>query len=86
MKPLLTLTFTMSATGYNSTTISTTKQDLLCFFMHYFSTSKNKNSINIGITEHFVTMDKNMNISGKKPAHRQSAKRCASVSSDRKPK
>ena len=75
MKPLLTLTFTMSATGYNSTTISTTKQDLLCFFMHYFSTSKNINSINIGITEHFVTMDKNMNISAEKPAHRQSAKR-----------
>ena len=69
MKPLLTLTFTMSATGYNSTTISTTKQDLLCFFMHYFSTSKNINSINIGITEHFVTMDKNMNISADKPLY-----------------
>jgi len=72
MKPLLTLTFTMSATGYNSTTISTTKQDLLCFFMHYFSTSKNINSINIGITEHFVTMDKNRNISAENPPPSQS--------------
>jgi hypothetical protein len=75
MKPLPTLTFTMSATGYNSTTISTTKQDLLCFFMHYFSTSKIINSINIGNTEYFVTMDKNRNISGKNPAHRKSANR-----------
>jgi hypothetical protein len=75
MKPLLTLTFTMSATGYNSTTISTTKQDLLCFFMHYFSTLKNINSINIGITEHFVTMDKNMNISAKNPPLRKAKNR-----------
>jgi hypothetical protein len=75
MKPLLTLTFTMSATGYNSTTISTTKQDLLCFFMHYFSTSKNINSINIGITEHFVTMDKNRNISAENPRLRKAPNR-----------
>jgi hypothetical protein len=43
--------------------------------MHYFSTSKNINSINIGITEHFVTMDKNMNISAKNPHHRKPPKR-----------
>jgi hypothetical protein len=77
MKPLLTLTFTMSATGYNSTTISTTKQDLQCFFMLHFSTIKIYKSIIIGNTEHFGTMNKKWNICGKNPAHRKSAKRCA---------